>query len=180
MRQTEEIIRDISALAQAETSAVTTDTFAALDGDVANAQEFREILPAIGAEYAAAKENASKCEANEKQWKSSKAVWKTRAEALTAFIGRQLERFNLKSADNGGVKASSRITTNLETDDAALLAQWEPDADVLRSRVPSYVKVTLSIDKTELKKTVEADQSLLLDYPEAVYWKDKKSFTIKA
>lgn len=180
MRQTEEIIRDISALAQAETSAITTETFAPLDGDISTAQDLREILPSLGAEYAAAKENASKCEANEKQWKSSKAVWKTRAEALTAFIGRQLERFKLKSADNGGVKVSSRITTNLETDDAALLARWEPDADVLRSRVPSYVKVTLSIDKTELKKAVEADQSLLLDYPEAVYWKDKKSFTIKA
>lgn len=180
MRQTEEIIRDISALAQAETSAITTETFAPLDGDISTAQDLREILPSLGAEYAAAKENASKCEANEKQWKSSKAVWKNRAEALTAFIGRQLERFKLKSADNGGVKVSSRITTNLETDDAALLARWEPDADVLRSRVPSYVKVTLSIDKTELKKAVEADQSLLLDYPEAVYWKDKKSFTIKA
>ena len=86
-------------------------------------------------------------------------------------------RNNTVKAD--GVKLAISSRTVLEVDEQWLLSQYDKFLDVMQAQLPGYIKVSLSVDKTELNAYIKKDNSLLINYPLQIHTKVTTSTTIK-
>lgn len=120
-----------------------------------------------------------KCDNNIKTWQESKKMWKERNDKILLILQKAMESLNLKKFDRNGVKLGIRTTEKYVTDDQAILAQYESHADALRSILPSYIKVSLSVDKTELKNHLKSDVSMMVDHPELVHTEESQSINLR-
>ena len=119
------------------------------------------------------------CDSNIKAWQESKKMWKERNEKLLMILMKAMTKLNLKKFDRNGIKLGVRSTDKFVTDDQAIITLYESQADALRSVLPSYIKVTLSVDKTELKNFLKTDNSMMKKHPELVHTEESVTVNLR-
>lgn len=121
------------------------------------------------------------CDRNAKQWAVQKKAIKAQSEAFKKLLGKILQRVNagskISGADGVSLKTSSR--NGLEVDSEWLLSQYETQVNELRSNLPEFVKIELSVDKNKLSAHLQQDNTMMLDNPEKIHFKKGTSVTIK-
>lgn len=169
----------------------TIDTFIEKDGElkeerfpelaaqINSTEDFGECLPEIVKRSLGFKDNADKCDAKSKQFADSKKMWKTRGEQLGALVTYIMQKLNTKSITANG--SSAKITSRdvLEVDENSLLTLYTALVDQLQQQLPSFVKVSVSIDKRALSTHMQTDNSLMVNHPEWVHTKESNSLKLK-
>lgn len=146
---------------------------------VQNPEEFTDCVRAFKDQDNTYKEAINKCDENIKAWQESKKMWQERQNDLKGIITKIMKRFQLKNSSKDGASISMRSTKVLEVDAEKLLIMYQPLAETLKTQLPSYIKVTLSIDKTALSNLVKDDPSMLIDSPELLHWVERESITLR-
>ena len=121
----------------------------------------------------------AKCDDNIKGWQESKKMWQERQNDLKDIIIRIMKRLNMKNTSKDGTSVTMRSTKVLEIDAEKILIMYKPFAKELRSQLPPYIKVTLSIDKIALSNHVKDDPTILVESPEIAHWKENDSVTLR-
>ena len=183
MIDTQDIIVQINDIADAKSDRLNEEVDALSESVIAKGEtnsenDMKDVVTALGRNILDAETKIATCKAKEKVWSDSRKAWERRCEAFKRFIGHQVNHFQLKSYETDEVKVSSRTTNVLNVNDEKLIARVMPLIDGIKKALPPYIKLTVAVDKVELKKTLTKDQSLLIDEPETVWYKENKSYTI--
>lgn len=144
--------------------------------------ELEESLPTIKEKLDAYGDKIALSDKNIKQWQESKKFWTQRQNQLLSVLGLMMEKLHIpgKSLKAGGVKLSTTTKTSLEVDEEWIIKQYQALADALQNKLPTYVTVKLSVDKTKLNTYLKMDNSLLINNPERVHTKESRSISVKA
>lgn len=142
-------------------------------------EKLADALPELRKIFDKCTEQASKCDRNQKTWQESKKIWKERSDKIMLLLTMVMKKLNLKTFDRDGCKLALRKSEKLIVDDSNLIALYEAHADALRQVVPSFIKVTLTVDKTELKNYLTTDNSLMISNPELIHTQENLSLTLK-
>lgn len=144
--------------------------------------ELEESLPTIKEKLDTYAEKISLSDKNIKQWQESKKLWTQRQNQLLSVLGLLMEKLHIpgKSLKAGGVKLSTSTKTSLEVDEDWIINQYQALADALQSKLPTYVTVKLSVDKTKLNTHLKTDNSILINNPERVHTKESRSISVKS
>lgn len=180
---TETLLQMIDDIFTEENSAgLTEDKFELLAGYIPDDATLSRTLPLLRDLVAIYKTNTGKSDEKVKEYTVSKKMWKTREDQITEFVGFVLKRLGHKSYATGDAKASMQTREVLEvSDEDALLAQYLNSAEygVLRTMLPGWVKMTLTIDKAALKSYVKTDSTLLCSHPEWIRTKENVTVNLK-
>lgn len=146
---------------------------------IPNTEDLSNCLPLMKEKQDYYKEQLSRCDDNIKEWQESKKAWKTYQDRLLTLVGKILTKMNLKSASHDKIKAAITTRKVLEIDNDSILSEFKPMLDLLKNQLPEYVKVTMDIDKTALANYLKTDNSLLINNPEKIHWKDNNSVNLR-
>jgi len=175
-----QMIEDI--FSEGNSEGLTEDKFEMLSNYIPDDTTLAQTLPLLRDLVAIYKTNTGKSDEKVKEYTVSKKMWKTREEQITEFVGFVLQKLGHKSYTAGDTKASIQTREVLEiSDEDAILAQYLNSAEygILRTLLPGWVKMTLTIDKTALKSYVKTDSSLLCSHPEWVRTKENVTVNLK-
>ena len=127
------------------------------------------------------KKRAEECAVKIKEWQTSKKTWETRSKSLMETLEGLIDKlgFKNKSIKADGVKLAVSTRTVLEVDEEWLLSLYDQFTQAVQAQLPAYIKVSLSVDKTELNAHIKKDNSLLINYPLQIHTKVCTSTTIK-
>ncbi|MBR1435016.1 MAG: hypothetical protein IJ584_07880 [Bacteroidales bacterium] len=144
-------------------------------------EQLSDSLPMLLEKVEGFNNNIETANTNIKKWQETKKMWQTRKDQLLEILGKAMERLHIpgKSLKADGIKLSSRSGSVVEFDEDWMLQQYQQLADELQSRLPTYVKVKLAIDKTKLNAHLAQDDSLLINHPDKIHTKPTSSTTIK-
>lgn len=155
-----------------ETEIQKEDGDAALDkleSHIADGKELDDILPSLKARSDEMDEHVKDCDRNIKLFQGSKKMWNRRID----FFNKMLERFLKKTHQTAVKKDDIKLATSSRTvhvvDEEWLLGRYQDKADALQGTLPSFIKVSLSLDKRELIKYLTTDNTLMLDNPEKIH-----------
>ena len=138
-----------------------------------------DALPEVKKVFDENNDKVETCDRNIKTWQESKKLWKGRNDAILLILEKTMGSLNIKKFEANGAKLALRKSEKYCVDEAALLASYEQIVQVFRARLPSFVKLSLSIDKTELKNFLKVDNSLLVNQPNLVHSEENFSVNLK-
>ena len=164
-----------------ENNILTPEERSSLEAKITTQEELAGGLVKLKDKADAYKKRTEECAAKIKEWQASKKTWENRQKSLMdtleGIINKLGFRNNTVKAD--GVKLAISSRTVLEVDEQWLLSQYDKFLDVMQAQLPGYIKVSLSVDKTELNAHIKKDNSLLINYPLQIHTKVATSTTIK-
>lgn len=160
---------------------LTNSHYDELSSMIESKEDLAELLPLLKKQYGDYENKIEQCDKVSKDYTESKKMWKSRGDQLVLFIGHIMDLFKLKSYAANNTKVTVSVREILETDNDALLAQFNglPEYKALELALPVYAKINLSIDKTALKMFIKNDSKLMIDHPEWVHTKESKSVSLK-
>ena len=160
---------------------LTTGDYGELSAKLNGKDGFMQVLPQIKESYLECKKNIEDCDRKIKLYTEAKKGWKQQMEQIAGFIIHLLHSYRINKAKCDDAECSISSRTVLDVNDEALLEKFYQgdEYDALRNALPSWVKITLSVDKTALKQFLKADNTLLLESPELVHSTVSESLTIK-
>ncbi len=172
------IIDDI--LAENE-NGITEEHRSRLAGLVTDQNELADLLPELKKKYNEYLRMTERCEKAAKDYTDSKKMWKSRGDQIIALLGAILKGLKLKSYATSDTKVTLSTREVLEADSDALMSPYVGSFEyqALQQALPSYIKISLAVDKTALKSHIKADSSLLTNHPEWVHTRENESVTLK-
>lgn len=155
------------------------DATTLLNGVIRTPEDLQECLSVIKTEQETINKNIEDCDHRVKTWQQSKKAWKARLDNLSGTLMETLDRLNIKGVTDGTVKISMTTKRGLEViDPEIILLAYENEINALKAVLPSFVKVSVDIDKTKLANHLKQDQTLLLTQPENIHYKESRSLKI--
>lgn len=161
------------------TDALTEEQLDDMSNVVTSHEELDSVLPSLVDRNESLKQFVA--DANEKQkfWSDKKKIGQSKQSKLVSFVGHLLDKFSVTKYTSASVNISTRITRTLNVNEDALLAEYQGLLAMLQSQLPSYIKISASIDKRMLTKMIEDDPEILSDNIDNIHWESKESITIK-
>lgn len=142
--------------------------------------QLSEDLPAIREALAEIQQHKDDLDERIKTFQGAKAEWAERDRLLKAAILESMTGDGVKSVSApDGSTATVSTRNSLTVDDKSLLEDFKEFVETFRVSLPSWVKVTVGIDKTALAAAVKEDASLLAEKPEALHYEETQVVTIK-
>lgn len=128
------------------------------------------------------KSSIDDCDKKIKIWQESKKLWSARQKNLMDILELTMKKLGIpnQSIKANGIKLATNTRTTLEVDEEWLINLYESLSLTLQAKLPDYIKVSLSLDKTKLNAHLKTDQSMLVQFPEKIHTKSSTSTTIKA
>lgn len=161
---------------------ITPDNYDELTQLVPDVETLTAALPSLKETLNKYKKLEEECDKTAKENSAAKKMWKTRQEQVLSLLGHIMSSFNKKTCINGDIKASVTTRETLAIDEDQFLDMYRnlPEVEVfVKTMLPNFIKVTLSIDKTALKAHLKNDDSLVRTYPEILHPEQKSSTTLK-
>lgn len=143
--------------------------------------ELRDGLPVLLGAVQEYDQKIQVCDRNIKNWQASKKDWDLRSKTFLGLLAATADKLGLSSSLQGDrAKFARTATTVLEIDEEFILSMYRQLADEMQCRLPGYVKVSLSVDKTILKKHLATDNSLALNHPDKIHTKENVTWRLAA
>lgn len=162
-----------------EKQMLSPEEVANLASQLPDEETLKESLPLIKEKHDEYMSQAKACKDKIALFKDSQALWENMGEQLQEVLAKCLKNINLSALKQGGITLATRERTALKVDEEWLTGLYSQAVDSLRAALPPYIKIKVSVDKTELQKTLKNDTSLLIDHPDRVYTQKSSSTTIK-
>ena len=143
--------------------------------------ELREGLPSLLGAVQEFDQNIQTCDRNIKNWQISKKDWDLRSKTFLGLLAITANNLGLSNSLQGDkAKLARTATTVLEIDENFIVDMYRQLADELQGRLPGYIKVSLTVDKTMLKKHLATDNSLALNHPDKIHTKENVTWRLAA
>lgn len=177
----ENIIEQFEEATSADEAVLSQEQAEDMIRTIGDLENFKACMPLFRDKALAYKQAIDLREQLTKQSQLEKKIWKARLDSfLNGFLGRALSHYgekSLKGDDNSRVTSSTR--DNVVVDDERLITIWEPVITALQSSLPSFLKVTVSVDKKALTEYCRTKEDLFATHSDIVFTVPKTSTTIK-
>lgn len=180
MEKENPIIVEIDKAIKENPKGMPEELISALAQYIPDDETLAAILPQIKELYGSYKQQMEDCDSKARTFSEGKKICKMYCEQVAAIIGKALDNLGHSSYSSGDAKATIRNTEVLECDDEKLLQQYieSDEYELLTAKLPGWIKITLTIDKTTLKRHIKVDNTLLKTHPEWIHTKQNKSVTL--
>ena len=177
----QQLVERIKEIFATDKNGLNNAYYAELAAYINEKDDLAALLPELKASYEDYEKKTEQSDKNSTEYTESKKMWKLRSDQLVSFVGHLMEIFSLKSYAANNTKVTVSVREILETDNDALVATQMalPEYKALERALPSYIKLSLSVDKTALKSYVKNDSTLMINHPDWVHTKESKSVTLK-
>ena len=156
---------------------ITEEEMTYICNKVHSVEQLMELADGLSEERQSINDGINVTSENAKQWGDAKKRWQKIRDSLDLLIIRILESMSLpKITSENGVILSTRNGRTLEVDDETVLAQFSNEVNIFKAKLPTYVKVSLSVDKRELMKELSNNPNLI---SESIHWQENKTLSVK-
>lgn len=124
--------------------------------------------------------NESICSRAIESYQQQKKKWTARKEDLKDLLCELMKDLNLKTAEKDGVKVIySNARKSLFIDNEMFMKAFDEVMLRTRAALPSYIKVSFTIDKAELNRQLKEDASMIAEHPEMIHYNQSESVSFK-
>lgn len=124
--------------------------------------------------------NESICSRAIESYQQQKKKWTARKEDLKDLLCELMKELNLKTAEKDGVKVIySNARKSLFIDNEMFMKAFDEVMLRTRAALPSYIKVSFTIDKAELNRQLKEDASMIAEHPEMIHYNQSESVSFK-